>query len=1171
MKTTFLQNEIISIQSLKNRIDIDPLEHDSDLELNPLRVRLSLEDRFREAILECIVNSYYVKTGYSNYDSDTGKLKTILDLPIFQRVANNPFPLRGNESRIQTKRDIQGLFHSDNILRYFIDEISEIYFDGSNQDRDLSGKSAQPRLTENRLVMITRELIQVNKTVNFSLLWKLFKIKNQAISAMNPRKRFQLVEKLLKNMLKQNSETSLVLIPTNSKSHGINLLISTLKTGQIKRKIPEAKTVVLSQIDHSDRISNEDGDRFYSLYKKYISGICGSLSYTFCASKLTRVQKLYHKELIFTSKPVRHPSRNDIKNYIQEYQELTIVEKSNTTAKYRNLLNRYTDISKARSFLSDKHDYNPAKKVYYKWLTESPTETTQRMDEILNENQPTKGNFTHEDFLKYNLEMGIGTKPLIISGEAGMGKTVAMTNFALGYVSRLEEKIFENKINEIASIPFPIYLRAKRIIHEHSFEETISRSLSLRENDLLCEYIFDSLPEMREHISSDELQELISLWKSIEHIHSTNLVYFIDGLDECRNQREAKAIVEQLTEKTGRRRVDEDGNTTITTTTTELKQKPTIVISTRPTHEDIIMNNIPDFGLLQMKPGEYYTEEELSNLMPVKLCDAWGITRESGRKLSEVFDNYKETLIHPLYIGWFCFIIQDGKLGEIEASSNEPEISRYNLISKIIDIGIESSLKRRESNLRLNDKIINGENFRDLIFKFISVAYYYDISNPKEVFSKLNHIWKLGKKTLTKDVRKSILEDCGVLFLAGNKIEWTHRTTPEIVYADFFIKTNESIKFGPLKLSEPVLDRISQLEFENNKHSTFKVSQLHTRFKYLPSEDFQEYLFEYTWNLNGEFGDSNSLISINKSGDLIASSGLTAEALSIAELYLQNLSTPKKFALIIDQLDSENRDSIISKIYDNSLDTFGLDLLRPIHFENVIPSEKIILEKLVPQTRIVDCIRYYRNMIYSANESGPIQKSSTLLLEIEKAKNYDKIFDIQYANGMCNYDDEGIYSWFSEEKDWSWFSKYVSDIYVKSAFKNLFGEDNYEECINIIWEEIVNQKIPIIVGRGDEEVVIERRVIIHFMEKYGLIPRSGEFYLDSSDLIEGKEFDSPDLIESKEFDFNNITVRGIFLAPIINECILASSFLKGKCSTEMSELTETFWLPYEMVKNYHQD
>ncbi|MEK9697661.1 MAG: hypothetical protein VW270_17985, partial [Candidatus Poseidoniales archaeon] len=63
----------------------------------------------------------------------------------------------------------------------------------------------------------------------------------------------------------------------------------------------------------------------------------------------------------------------------------------------------------------------------------------------------------------------------------------------------------------------------------------------------------------------------------------------------------------------------------------------------------------------------------------------------------------------------------------------------------------------------------------------------------------------------------------------------------------------------------------------------------------------------------------------------------------------------------------------------------------------------------------------------------------------------------------------------------------------------------------------------------------------------------------------------PDLIESKEFDLDSTTVRGIFLAPIINECILTSSFLKGKCSTEMSELTENFWLPYEMVKNYHQD
>ena len=55
--------------------------------------------------------------------------------------------------------------------------------------------------------------------------------------------------------------------------------------------------------------------------------------------------------------------------------------------------------------------------------------------------------------------------------------------------------------------------------------------------------------------------------------------------------------------------------------------------------------------------------EVLRRDMPIKLCEAWGISNGLASRYEELFDEYKE-ISAPLYVGWFCFLICTNNLLE---------------------------------------------------------------------------------------------------------------------------------------------------------------------------------------------------------------------------------------------------------------------------------------------------------------------------------------------------------------------------------------------------------------------------------------------------------------------------------------------------------------------------
>ena len=139
-----------------------------------------------------------------------------------------------------------------------------------------------------------------------------------------------------------------------------------------------------------------------------------------------------------------------------------------------------------------------------------------------------------------------------------------------------------------------------------------------------------SNPGLLNHQTKENLRETIGSWLSNQNLHRSGFVFFIDGLDECSSEEVASELVSWFTNL-------------------GTSQPSTIILSTRPSHYDIAAKILGEHGRVDMLADkEYYSKEELSHEIPMRLCDAWGLTRHSARTLAQVFSSYESILQHPL-------------------------------------------------------------------------------------------------------------------------------------------------------------------------------------------------------------------------------------------------------------------------------------------------------------------------------------------------------------------------------------------------------------------------------------------------------------------------------------------------------------------------------------------
>ena len=173
----------------------------------------------------------------------------------------------------------------------------------------------------------------------------------------------------------------------------------------------------------------------------------------------------------------------------------------------------------------------------------------------------------------------------------------------------------KNKSVSYHACLLPIFLKARRL--QPSAGDWVESVIN---------GMFDSLPDLIQYISPENVRRLIETWSKFNKLHKSHLTYFVDALDEC----ESKSLVEIL-ENAGK------------LSPIPASQPPMIIASTRPSHYQTVRTALGSTQHLiaKMDPEDYYTERELSDLMPQKLCDAWGMTHEPADGLKENLDKCK--------------------------------------------------------------------------------------------------------------------------------------------------------------------------------------------------------------------------------------------------------------------------------------------------------------------------------------------------------------------------------------------------------------------------------------------------------------------------------------------------------------------------------------------------
>ena len=225
-------------------------------------------------------------------------------------------------------------------------------------------------------------------------------------------------------------------------------------------------------------INHERHNYFLKQYKKYIRVLSSCLSFANCASRLTRISKLYCKVPHFSA-----------------------------------------------TVLSEEHDGG-------KW--------TEKINSHL---------LRSLEFFAKNIDENRSSIPLIMVGEAGMGKTITMHQFALKYVQEIENRLFDLTLDEINTLHLPLFLRARKsdypvygYVEDNEAEIEFYNRVTPIFVRGLTKNVLESLPEMKNHFSNIELEEFFTNWINLDQVHNSSITLFLDGADEFDVDEDLKAF-----------------------------------------------------------------------------------------------------------------------------------------------------------------------------------------------------------------------------------------------------------------------------------------------------------------------------------------------------------------------------------------------------------------------------------------------------------------------------------------------------------------------------------------------------------------------------------------------------------------------------------------------------
>jgi len=288
------------------------------------------------------------------------------------------------------------------------------------------------------------------------------------------------------------------------------------------------------------------------------------------------------------------------------------------------------------------------------------------------------------------------------------------------------------------------------------------------ELNYLKDAILESEPDMQEDIVFNLFNNIRMQWKGIYLI--------VDAYDEILDEDDRVILAKFI-----RKRIE--------------NQQCKAVITCRNSHKDEFVKHVSSEKsyIPHVMMDIHFTKQELRYEMPTKLANAWGINSDQLAHSAMIqFKDYEAVLTHPLFVGFFCMLLEANALTPLEENNKrihlDGTISLQHVIflRKVIEFGLGPTIKERS---KVSDSEMNKIK---RVFFFIASTYLTTgLTNMAHI---LSFIKKYHDIDLTNKEKTILNEHLGVMFVNGEKeIEWTHKTLPEVA-AGLIIKDDEDYK-----------------------------------------------------------------------------------------------------------------------------------------------------------------------------------------------------------------------------------------------------------------------------------------------------------------------------------------------------------------------------------------
>lgn len=393
----------------------------------------------------------------------------------------------------------------------------------------------------------------------------------------------------------------------------------------------------------------------------------------------------------------------------------------------------------------------------------------------------------------YETKAGIG---FTVYGDPGWGKTILLRQHGYDLANALlNEEADEILPIEEQEVYIPVYLKGKVLIKHIESLSPYDWDIGRPMDDGSYEtFLLSELEDLQNICINSMLESEKELDKEIvtSFIHEVfdkkrNILFLIDAYDEIPSREGRINLINFLHEQF---RIHDNR----------------CILTSRFTHREELeefsemISDIGGWG--ELKSLEiHFTDHECQYEMPTKLANAWG--SDSGDieyYVSERWQDYRDVLNTPLFVGLFCMLISEGHLHEMESSITERGLLETRVrksrssrkgervknhekpvtmphvvfLRKVIDFGLKENIQNRKE---INDQI-NLEKLRKIV---LYVAATHKILNLNSITVILDYIQKIHSIKLSSEELKIFKEDLGIMFVnSENDIEWTHPTLPEV-------------------------------------------------------------------------------------------------------------------------------------------------------------------------------------------------------------------------------------------------------------------------------------------------------------------------------------------------------------------------------------------------------